>query len=192
MEEQKSTVPLPGAELPPAVHEPENLQAPPPPDMVQPMNNEPLPDASPGEPLAGVPSVRRTITTHRVNVANEQLTIEVLDEPGAGGANHLYNVRGFNSASNPSDPFVARYGEPAKHSTVLFQNGPIGEVGVNGVTHEALLAILEDRLTAFQAGHFACEENKQALAYIRAAQHCLKMRTVRRVVAGTEGTHKGN
>lgn len=94
----------------------------------------------------------RELTSHRVNPANDTLTVKVLDEPGAGGANHLYHISGFNTMLNPSDPFVAAYGMPSQHSTILFQNGPIAEVGVNGITHEALLAILIDRLTAFQVG----------------------------------------
>ena len=91
----------------------------------------------------------RTIEDHKVNPANDTLTITVLDEPGSGGAQHLYQITGFSTASNPSDPFTARHGQPAQHSTVLFQNGPIAEVGVNGVTHEALLAIVADRLRYF-------------------------------------------
>jgi hypothetical protein len=143
------------------------------------------------EPVAPAePDVRRHIETHKVNQANEQLAIAVLDDAGSGGANHLYRISGYDSRSNPSDPFTARHGAPAKYSTLLFQNGPIGEVGVNGVTHEALLAILEDRLACFQAGPFACDENRVALAHLKAASHILKGRTLRRLAAGTEGTHK--
>src|SRR4051812_34644642 len=65
----------------------------------------------------------RELTGHKVNLANDVLKVEVLDEPGSGGANHLYHITGFNSASNPSDPWTARHGSPAQHSTVLFQNG---------------------------------------------------------------------
>jgi hypothetical protein len=131
----------------------------------------------------------RTIETHKVNPANDQLTIEVLDEPGAGGANHLYQVRGFNTATNPSDPFTARHGQPAEHATILFQNGPIAEAGVNGTTHEVLLAIVIDRLESFQAGPYACDENAAALESIKAAQESLLSRTRARMVRGVEGTH---
>jgi hypothetical protein len=137
------------------------------------------------------PPVLRTIDSHQVNEANGQLTIGVLDEPGPGGASHLFDIRGFNSASNPSDPFVGRYGEPAKHSTVLFQQGDPSKVGVNGVTHEALLAIVRDRITAFQAGPHACDENKLALIHLEQAIRFLQSRTRRRQEAGTEGTHNG-
>lgn len=133
----------------------------------------------------------RRITSHHVNDANKKLRIVALDGPGPGGASHLYDISGFSTASNPSDPFTERYGQPAEHSTVLFQNGPIKEAGVNGVTHEALLAILIDRLDAFQAGPFACDENAAAVADLRAAAAVLASRTRRRMTAGTEGTHQG-
>jgi hypothetical protein len=138
-----------------------------------------------------VETVKRTIRSHAVNEANEQLQIEVLDEPGSTGASHLYRVRGFNTASNPSDPFVARHGEPARYATLLFQNGPIGEVGVNGLTHEVLLAILADRFECFQAGPHACDENALALRYVNEARRWLEQRTRRRQQAGVEGTHQG-
>lgn len=131
----------------------------------------------------------RPIDSHKVNAANEKLEIAVLDEPGAGGACHLYQVTGFDTATNPSDPFVARHGKSAQHSTVLFQNGPIAEAGVNGVTHEALLAILVDRLESFQRGPYACRENAIALTKLQEAQHWLHHRTRARVARGVEGTH---
>lgn len=132
----------------------------------------------------------REITDHRVNPANDLLKIEVLDEPGAGGASHLYHVTGFSSASNPSDPWTARHGQPAEHSTILFQNGPIAEAGVNGVTQEVLLSIVADRLRSFQAGPYACRENALALTKIEGAQHWLHHRTLQRMARGVEGTHK--
>jgi hypothetical protein len=131
----------------------------------------------------------REITGHKVNGCNESLTVTALDKPGAGGACHLYVVEGFNTAKNPSDPFAMRYGKPADHATILFQNGPIGEAGVNGITHEVLLAILIDRLEGFQAGKFACSENALALQSLKLAQNALQYRTQLRVMRGVEGTH---
>jgi hypothetical protein len=132
----------------------------------------------------------REITSHRVNPANDTLTITVLDEPGSGGACHHYTIGGFDTTTNPSDPFMEAYGGPATHSTVLFQNGPPAEVGVNGVTHEALLAILIDRLEGFQRGAFANDYNAAALAHLQSAQGCLLDRTRERMARGVEGTHK--
>lgn len=132
----------------------------------------------------------RQLISHTVNECNDKLKIEVLDEPGSGGACHLYHITGFNSATNPSDPWTARHGQPAEHSTILFQNGPIKEVGTNGVTHEALLAILIDRLQCFQAGPYANEYNESALESLHRAQRCLLNRTKERTERGVEGTHE--
>ena len=99
----------------------------------------------------------RELNDHKVNPANDTLTVRVLDEPGSGGANHAYLISGFDNTKNPSDPDD----QDPDTCLVLFQNGPINEVGVNGVTHEALLAILADRLRGFQAGRYACAENAE-------------------------------
>lgn len=129
----------------------------------------------------------RTIDDHKVNPANDTLKVETHDEPGTGGANHLYMITGFDTASNPSCPFMERHGAPAKHSTILFQNGPIAEVGVNGLTQEVLLAVVADRLRSFQAGPFACRENALALTKVEEAMHWLQQRTLARMRRGVEG-----
>lgn len=131
----------------------------------------------------------RTITNHAVNPANEQLKIEVIDEPGSGGANHKYVISGMDQTNNHSYPLIHPYAYYAS-TCILFQNGPIPEKGVNGITHEALLAIVEDRLASFQAGPYACEENGRALWHVRAALAALKERTMKRMARGVEGTHK--
>lgn len=132
----------------------------------------------------------RHLTGHQVNDANKALTVQALDVEGCGGASHLYQIEGFDSASNPSDPWTKRHGKPAKHSTILFQNGPIKEAGVNGVTHEALLTIVIDRLEGFQKGKYACPENEIALGALKLAQRTLHLRTELRAERGVEGTHK--
>lgn len=115
----------------------------------------------------------RRITDHIVNPANDHIAITVVDEPGAGGANHEYEV--------DID------GKQAVR--ISFQNGPINEAGVNGITQEVLLAIVVDRLKSFQAGPFACRENALALTKIEEAQHWLQHRTRARMDRGVEGTH---
>ena len=115
----------------------------------------------------------RTIESHKVNPANDTLTITIRDEPGSGGACHDYEIA-------LPDGSGVRLG---------FQNGPIAEVGVNGITHEALLAILIDRMQSFQAGPYACDENGAALNALEAAQDYLHARTKNRMARGVEGTH---
>ena len=129
----------------------------------------------------------RELTGHKVNPANDVLAVEVWDEPGAGGAHHAYLIHGYNGTSNPSFPKVpVRVGSSTE---ILFQNGPIAEAGVNGITHEALLAILIDRLESFQKGPYANPYNQRALEHLVGAQESLKDRTRERVARGVEGTH---
>ncbi len=120
----------------------------------------------------------RQLTSHIVNGLNEALFINVLDEPGSGGANHLYEI-GRNPAGVNSQVCLVR-----------FQNGPIGESGVNGISNEALLAIVEDRMLGFQSGQYACRENAVALTKIQEAMMWLQKRTRDRVTRGVEGTSK--
>lgn len=134
----------------------------------------------------------RQLTDHTVpgDSANHQLAVTVLDEPGQGNACHLYEIRNFDTGSNPGDVWKERYGKASDHTTLLFQNGPIKEVGVNGVTQEALLAILIDRLRGFQSGPYSCRENAIALTHIEEALMWLQRRTVERIKRGVEGTHE--
>lgn len=127
----------------------------------------------------------RELNDHKVNPANDTLTVGALDEPGGGGANHAYLISGFDNTTNPSDPDD----QGPDTCLVLFQNGPINDVGVNGVTHEALLAIVADRLRGFQKGPFSCKANACALTHIEEAMHWLQQRTIERMRRGVEGTH---
>lgn len=106
---------------------------------------------------------------------DENIEIEVLDQPGAGGAHHHYLIS------------WQRKDEPEEGCTVKFQNGPILEHGVNGVTVEALLEIAKHRLECFQAGPFACEPNAIALAGVQDALAALYKRTADRKARGVEG-----
>lgn len=132
----------------------------------------------------------RTINEHKVNPANDRIEIIVNDEPGAGGANHRYEITGFDTKGNPSKEDPQGYAAVFSRQVILFQNGPIAEAGINGVTQEVLLAIVADRLRSFQAGPYACRENALALTKIEEAMHWLHSRTRSRVVRGVEGTHK--
>lgn len=113
------------------------------------------------------------LTAHKVNPVNDVIEIEVMDEPGAGGAHHEYEIR------VPGKPPVR----------ISFQNGPINEAGVNGLTQEVLLAIVEHRLECFQKGPYACRENAIALTEIQTGRLWLHKRTLDRMARGVEGTH---
>lgn len=128
--------------------------------------------------MASVNGVTRKLTSHKVNGLNEALDIEVLDEPGQGNACHKYAV-------------VYSFRDiPDVQQRIEFQNGPIQEAGVNGISNEALLAIVEDRLAGFQSGQYACRENAIALTKIQEAMMWLQKRTLDRMRRGVEGTNQ--
>ena len=129
------------------------------------------------EPTVGS-DPERQLTAHKVNGCNESITISVGHKQTLGGAPTDYWI----ILPRPSgDPVVF---------DLRFQDGPIAEVGTNGVTHEALLAICIDRLQSFQRGPFSCRENALALTHLEDAMHWLNHRTRERVARGVEGTHK--
>jgi hypothetical protein len=117
------------------------------------------------------------------------LRIAVVDEPGSGGANHAYVIHGYRQERNPSLERVQDYldANDIDRTNILFQNGPIPHAGVNGVTHEALLAVLIDRLQGFQGGEFACKENAEAMSCLEEAMMILHARTLARMARGVEG-----
>ena len=122
----------------------------------------------------------REITDHIVGGDTApQLQIRVHDEPGAGGACHVYSI------APPKETPIGERG--FAYANIGFQDGPIRENGVNGVTQEALLAIVIDRLVHFQSGPFACEENEYALRHIQLALASLQTRTRDRIARQVEG-----
>jgi len=107
--------------------------------------------------------------------------IEVLDEPGQGGACHEYQILSSPQTANETQ---------ALYGNVRFQNGSVKEFGVNGCHQEDLLAIVIDRLQSFQAGPFPCEENQAALEHCMEALFWLHERTRGRRRRGVEGVNK--
>lgn len=126
----------------------------------------------------------RQLADHKVRPANIELRIDVPDEPGPGGANHMYIIQGpvnSNPEFSPASPV---------HCILKFQKGPIGEAGINGITQEALLAVVIDRLRGFQSGDFSCRENAIALTHCEDALMWLQKRTLDRMARGVEGMNK--
>lgn len=129
----------------------------------------------------------KTITDHQVNECNQAIAIEA-DEPDAkyGNASHMYTLT--ISRHTPRGSAISAQ-LPDRTVVLIFQRGPIKEVGVNGLTNEALLAVVIDRLRGFQSGPFSCRENAIALTKLEEAQHWLQSRTRARVARGVEGTN---
>lgn len=144
------------------------------------------------------------LTSHLVEGQTTDLKITAIDE-----SCYRYDITGFNVGANPcadqvdqdsyqlasigsEDPETAEQllEELIKGSTlsVLFQNGLSAKAVSNGITIEALLAIIKHRLEYFQAGPLACIENDAALKNVDAALEALKSRTKARILLGVKGT----
>lgn len=67
-----------------------------------------------------------------------------------------------------------------------FQQGPVLEVGVNGMQNEQLIAVLIHRLK-FLNESFSCRENVIAIVKLEEALHWLEARTRDRQARGVEG-----
>ncbi len=92
-------------------------------------------------------------------------------------AGHEYFIDDKNAGPGPFLSFLG------------FQNGPIKEVGVNGIQNEPVIAILIDRLK-FLDGTFPSDYNKAAIASLEDALKHLQARTKDRKDRGVEGLNK--
>jgi hypothetical protein len=94
--------------------------------------------------------------------------------------------------AEPGHHYNVDFGPKAVGATVStyrnidFQEGPVPTNGVNGLTNEALLAILIHRTEVLDA-KFSCDENKRAIADMKNALVNFEVRTARRMVRGVEG-----
>lgn len=109
----------------------------------------------------------REITTHTVLGDTRQPQVLASEDHSVGGAPDNYKVL-YSKSEHVHIPFAT-----LKHP---------------GATNEALLAIIIDRLEAFQAGPFACTENAAALDHARICLGELQERTRGRIRRGVEGT----
>lgn len=111
-----------------------------------------------------------------LNIGTKKYTkVIAKDKPGQGNANHHYDIEAVASG--------------VVLGVVSFQDGPIKEVGVNGVMNEDLIAIVIDRMRGFQSGEYACRDNEIALTKLEEALMWLRNRTNEREARGVEGTN---
>ncbi len=108
--------------------------------------------------------------------------VNVTDDKGPGNANHEYNISSVQ-------PLPGENVGGCILTNISFQNGPIKEVGVNGIHNEDLIAIVIDRMRGFQSGDYACRDNALALTKLEEALMWLRNRTNEREARGVEGTN---
>lgn len=73
-------------------------------------------------------------------------------------------------------------------SSIDFQEGPIKEVGINGIHNEDAILMVITRLCAFQETDYACNENEMAIKKLEEALMWLRKRTQDREARNVEGT----
>ena len=111
----------------------------------------------------------------KIYIGNNKFTeVFSIDEKGAGGAYHHYEVLNVDNHS-------------ISYGTVRFQKGGVNEAGPNGLHNEDLIAIVIDRLECFQAGPFPDPHNQLAVDHLRLALGNLNDRTRERQERGVEG-----
>lgn len=115
--------------------------------------------------------IMRELKQHIVEGGPPTVRVFAEEELGPGGAPHHYEIEAWVTGWR-----------------IDFQFGGVLEAaGVNGVSHEALLAIIIDRLEHFQAGPYPSPRNDMALDACRQALHYLQARTRERIERGVEG-----
>ena len=94
-------------------------------------------------------------------------------DPNAGGASHSYRMVGADGTI---------------YAEITYQHGPRNEPGSTaGIIDIHVLAVVRDRMRAFQAGPFACRENALALTAIEEAMMWLSRRADERAHRGVLG-----
>jgi hypothetical protein len=132
----------------------------------------------------GNPNEREITSHHDGHGLNESIRI-VADEPGPGGASHHYKI------SIHVDSTADRPGGLLEVATIQFQKGPRNVEGSEpGIVESVLLAIVRDRLEAFNAGEYRCRQNAVAITKTEEAMHWLRDRADERARRGVLGSYQ--
>ena len=117
----------------------------------------------------------REIKSHQFDAQDTSVRLFATGDPGPGGAPLSYTL---STSLNKNTQEIAK---------LRFQNGPVKDNAANGLTDEALIAVVIDRLQQFQKGPCSCRENALAITKLEEAQHWLHHRTRDRKARGVEG-----
>jgi hypothetical protein len=135
----------------------------------------------------------RRLTSHLPEGEAGGIFVEAYDDPG-GPWDYSIVVPERELTGEEAAERGLEEGFYCEEYRLRFQRGVVGENGLNGITVEALLAIVIDRLEFYQRSPFPCQENAAALTHVRAAQtHLaeglgwLHERTEDRIRRGVEG-----
>lgn len=129
----------------------------------------------------------RVITDHKISELNRRnIKVFATDEADPkDGASHEYAIEVIfdGDTANNVDHVIQRV-------ELKFQHGPLQEAGINGITDQALIAVVLDRLRGFQAGPFSCRDNSIAITKLEEAMLWMGKRYADRAARGVEGKHE--
>lgn len=112
-------------------------------------------------------------------------------DPEAGNASHCYALKmDITGTATAIDAGCTGKAEETV-GLLRFQHGPrLGAGSVAGLTNEAVLAVVLDRLKGFQSGPFACRENALAITKLEEALHWMNARARARARQGVLGKNE--
>lgn len=131
--------------------------------------------------------VGRPLYDHKNNKFNREcIEVKTADERASDAAHHKYVIEVYGDPSGGVQPQWA-----ILHTVELqFQNGGLKEVGPNGITDQALLAVVLDRIRSFNEGQFRCRENSIVITKLEEALLWMEKRSNDRARRGVEGERK--
>lgn len=123
----------------------------------------------------------RPLSDHKSNKLN-RLCVDVIamDKPSSDAANHQYRIEVYKRFQSDDQGMVGQV-------DLQFQNGGLKEVGPNGITDQALLAVVLDRMRGFNEGPFRCRENSLIITKLEEAMMWMEKRSNDRARRNVEG-----
>ena len=119
----------------------------------------------------------RNIETHKVagDYFGEKTKVQAISGKGNGGADFKYRISaGINGKDECRDVIIR------------FQQGN-PEDQINGISNEALLAVVLDRLEGWQSGDFPSPDGRLLIAHLATALDLMQKRTKDRIERGVIG-----
>lgn len=125
----------------------------------------------------------RSLYDHKNNKFNREcISVKTADAPQSDGAHHQYTIDVLftGDTGNNVDHVI-------KSCALNFQNGGLKEVGANGITDQALIAIVLDRIRGFNDGPYRCRENSIIITKLEEAMMWMEKRSNDRSRRNVEG-----
>lgn len=130
-------------------------------------------------------STVKRLTEHKISTLNiNNIEVYPIDERDSDGAHHWYciDVLKLSEQEKCEGLFEVPYTVNLK-----FQKGGLQEAGPNGITDQALIAIVLDRMRGFQNGPYSSRDNAIAITKLEEALDRMARRYRERALRGVEG-----